>query len=212
MSIKHHLDAATLMSFAAGSLPEALAAVAAAHIAVCPVCASECRDMDAIGAVLLSDCPPVPLVRSAPLMALRRAEAEVELGPTTSQHTSDVPALLAHLIGDSLDAIPWRPLGLGVWHHRLPTRSGDLRLLKVAAGRRMPDHGHGGSELTLMLRGAYTDSTGRYAVGDVSDMDTDIEHRPVADAFDGCICLIASEKPAKFKGLLPRIVQPLTGM
>ena len=36
MTITHHLDDATLMSFAAGSLPNALAAIAAAHIAMMP--------------------------------------------------------------------------------------------------------------------------------------------------------------------------------
>ena len=36
MSITHHLDPATLMSYAAGGLAPALAAVAAQHIAMCP--------------------------------------------------------------------------------------------------------------------------------------------------------------------------------
>ena len=36
MTITHHLDDATLMSFAAGSLPNALAALAAAHVADVP--------------------------------------------------------------------------------------------------------------------------------------------------------------------------------
>jgi putative transcriptional regulator len=125
---------------------------------------------------------------------------------------NDVPPRLAHLIGTSLDRVPWKSLGPGVAHFRLPTRSGDLRLLKVAPGRRMPEHGHGGTELTLLLRGSYSDETGSYYQGDIADLDEDVTHRPVASPFDGCICLIAWERPARFKSLLPRMVQPLTGM
>lgn len=66
--------------------------------------------------------------------------------------------------------------------------------------------------MTLVLRGSYTDSTGHYAAGDVADLADDVEHAPIADAKEGCICLIASEKPARFKGLLARMMQPLAGL
>lgn len=207
----HHPDDATLMSFAAGSLTEALAAVVAAHLDVCPVCRRELRVMQQLGAAMLDTLPAPSLDRPAPVMALRRQEADADAAPV-AQAASEVPRALTRLVPMDLDQIPWRRLGVGVWHHRLPCSNGDLRLLRVAAGRRMPEHGHGGSELTLMLRGSYTDETGTYRAGDVADLDDDIEHTPIADAQTGCICLIASEKPAKFKGLLPRLVQPLTGM
>ena len=76
----------------------------------------------------------------------------------------------------------------------------------------MPEHGHGGSELTLVLRGAYSDRTGTYRVGDVADLGDSIEHQPIADAKDGCICLIASDKKIRFKSVLARLVQPFTGL
>jgi putative transcriptional regulator len=212
--IQHHLDDATLMSFSAGSLPEALSAVVAAHIGMCPQCAAAARRMTSIGVALFAALPASPIGSAAPIMALRRAEADTPepMAAPTSSPDPEIPAALGRLMAGGLDDIPWRRLGLGVWHHRLPSSEGDLRLLKVSAGRRMPEHGHGGSELTLMLRGSYTDATGTYHPGDVADLDDDIEHTPVADTETGCICLIASEKPAKFKTLIPRLVQPLTGM
>ena len=76
----------------------------------------------------------------------------------------------------------------------------------------MPDHGHGGSELTLVLDGAYADETGEFRRGDIQDVDDEVEHRPVADKELGCICLIASERPARFKSLVGRLMQPWTGM
>ena len=49
MTITHHLDDATLMSFAAGSLPDTLAAVAAAHISMCARCRQEVAMLERIG-------------------------------------------------------------------------------------------------------------------------------------------------------------------
>lgn len=210
-TITHHLDDATLMCFAAGSLPQALSAVVATHIAVCPQCSREARRLDLVGAVLFAGLRDTQLERPVPVMALHRLEADAATVPNTPAST-EVPAPLARLIGTNLDRVPWRRMGLGVWHHRLPSGDGDLRLIKVAAGRRMPEHGHGGAELTMMLRGSYSDVTGTYRPGDVADLDDDVEHAPVADPESGCICLIASEKPAHFKGLIPRLVQPLTGL
>jgi putative transcriptional regulator len=213
MAIMHHADDATLMSYAAGSLPDALAAVVSAHVARCEVCARELKHMEAIGTALFSALPPSPVQRPAAVMAVRRAEADVaETVGRDDDIASDVPRSLAHLIGRDLDSVAWRVLGLGVWHYRLPMRSGDLRLLKVGPGRRMPEHGHRGAELTLLLRGSYADETGVYRAGDLSDLGEDVVHQPISGPVEGCICLIASERPARFKGLIPRMVAPLTGM
>ena len=216
MTIKHHLDVATLLSFAAGSLPEALAAVVAAHMGVCTRCAQGVRKMECIGAALLSSLKAEPLTKPAPVHALLRGEANAERAIKVRGGVADeIPAVLAPIIGHDLDAIAWRRLSIGVWHYKLPLSAGaegDLRLLKVGPGRRMPEHGHGGSELTLMLRGSYRDAIGEFHAGDVADLDDDIEHQPIAHAETGCICLVASDKAARFKGLIPRLVQPLTGM
>ena len=76
----------------------------------------------------------------------------------------------------------------------------------------MPEHGHGGCEMTLVLAGSYHDETGAFGPGDLQDVDESVEHKPLTDAVTGCICLIASERPARFKGLFGRLFQPLTGM
>lgn len=217
MTIKHHPDVATLMSYASGSLGEALSAVVAAHADLCPRCVAETRRMERIGAALFEQIA-VSGISSA---ATRTGPPDVAM-PEHSTRASqrdddddaDIPRPLRPLAGPSLDMVRWRRIGIGVWHYPLPLSAGatgDLRLLKVAPGLAMPVHGHGGSELTLMLRGSYSDEIGTFRPGDLADLGDDIEHRPVADAEDGCICLIASEKKAKFRGLLARLVQPLTG-
>ncbi|MGQ0671724.1 MAG: ChrR family anti-sigma-E factor [Hyphomicrobium sp.] len=217
MSIKHHPDVSNLMSCAAGSQPESVAAVMAAHISMCHVCAGELRRMEEIGAALFEEVKPATLGRSAPIMEARAGEANGDTARTVSsaERNGDVPAALVPLLGHNLDDIPWKRLGPGLWHYPLPLSKnarGDLRLFKVAPGKALPDHGHGGTELTLTLRGSYHDRIGEFRKGDVADLDENIEHQPVADASEGCICLVASEGKAKFKSLLARLVQPLTGL
>ena len=41
----------------------------------------------------------------------------------------------------------------------------------IAAGRKLPTHGHGASELTLVPDGAFTDEIGEYRQGDIQDID-----------------------------------------
>ena len=216
MNITQHPDSSTLMSYAAGSLTEALSAVVCGHIAMCPACAREVRTLEVVGGALMERLDPVPVQQQSPLVILRAAEADNfdRAMPDTVADT-DVPVPLQRLVGARLDDIRWRRLGMGVWH--VPLRlsragEGDLRLLRVAPGQAMPDHGHGGAELTLILRGSYRDVFGDYHRGDVADLDSEAEHRPIADPETGCICLIASEQRARFKSLFGRIVQPLSGL
>ncbi len=148
------------------------------------------------------------------MIEARAREATID-ARVKSQPKGDVPAPLVPHVGPNLDDIPWKRLGPGLWHYPLPLSKGakgDLRLLKVAPGKAMPDHGHGGEELTLMLKGSYHDKFGTFRRGDVADLDDDVEHAPIADEKEGCICLVASEGKARFKGFFARLVQPLTGM
>ncbi|MEZ5922901.1 MAG: ChrR family anti-sigma-E factor [Hyphomicrobiaceae bacterium] len=213
-SIKHHPDGATLVSYAAATLAEPLAAVVACHIAMCPSCRSEIADLERVGAALLFSLDGQPTENA--LEPLQRADRQYPQATPSSARSSDrLPSPLVAVYGLKMDSIAWRRLGPGVWHHRLALRqrgAGDLRLLRIAAGRRMPNHGHGGAELTLMLEGSYSDSTGNYRRGDVQDLDEHVEHQPVVSADAECICLIASERPARFKSFVGRITQPWTGL
>jgi len=213
MSITHHLDDATLMSFAAGALPAALSAVAAAHVAMYIQCRGNVAALERVGAALLSALPAVGMERAEPEtpsaqdLPPSQQRRDRSAGPTQSATP------LARLLPGGLAAVRWRRLGFGIWHHRLPVQgSGALGLLKVAPGRIVPEHGHGGAELTLVLGGSFHDTTGRYRTGDVADLDETIEHAPVVDPGPACVCLVASETPARFRGLFARLVQPWHGL
>lgn len=216
-AIVHHPDASTLLGFAAGSLPEPLAAVVAVHLDMCRRCNGDVAALNGVGGTLLEALPPVPLNgprRGVSLDSLRHREPGADDGGGRRIGHNGPPQALTRLAGPDLSAVAWRRIAPGLWHKRLPLSpgvKGDLRLVKVAPGQTMPEHGHGGSELTLVLDGAYRDEVGCFLAGDVADLDDEIEHQPVADPHVGCICLIASERKARFKSLLARLLQPLTG-
>jgi putative transcriptional regulator len=201
--IKQHPDPATLLSFAAGVLSEPLAAAVAAHVSMCAGCRNELADMELMGAALLGASTPV-LGDGVAAPSRPREMAPTTGGLHVGRATNDkLPAPIALKYGLTLDTIPWKRLGSGIWQHRLrlsPGTKGDLRLFKLAAGAKLPAHGHGGSELTLVLDGVVIDGTGRYYAGDLQELDAEIEHQPVADKTLGCICLVASEGAPRLKG------------
>jgi len=91
----------------------------------------------------------------------------------------------------------------------LPTsRDATARLLFIPAGSAVPDHGHHGTELTLVLKGAFADEVDHFGPGDIEVANEDLDHTPIADIGEDCICLAATDAPLKFKGLVPRLAQP----
>ena len=151
--------------------------------------------------------------RTLPLTAPGAAPRSARARPVAA---GELPRPLAMALGGaSFSDIAWktRAPGVAMCDVKLsPGARGQLKLLRIGAGRAMPEHGHGGEEITLVLQGAYHDHMGRFARGDVADLDEDIEHRPVADSGEACICLVAIEQPTRFKSFVARLMQPLVGI
>ena len=75
----------------------------------------------------------------------------------------------------------------------------------------VPHHGHNGAEYTVVLGGAFRDESGLYAVGDFAEADESMEHHPVAEGREACVCLISGEGGVRASGLL-RMIQPFLGV
>lgn len=221
LNIRHHLDEATLLSYAAGSMSQAMALVTACHISLCPECQSRARQSESIGGLLLDGLDPIEVAEDALEGVLAAIDMEPDLeikplisGQSSADYSGDVPEPLRGYIGDDFSAIEWKRLAPGVWCYDLPCdsgRSGVSRLLRIAPGKAMLPHSHEGNELTLVLKGSFSDEMGCFARGDVADLDDQIEHQPLVDSDEECICLVATDAPLKFSTLLGKIVQPLTG-
>jgi putative transcriptional regulator len=214
--IQHHPSDATLVAYAAGSTVEGISLVVACHLAFCAACREMVVEAEAIGGGLLDDLDPASLDASArdEMLALLDAPGVAQPALPAVVDPSMPGPLTRYLAGRNgrgVAALPWRPLWPGIRHVNLLPRDAkgaNLRLLRIAPGSAMPHHGHNGTELTLVLEGSFADEIGRFTRGDVAEVDVEIEHRPVVDSAEACVCLIATDAPLRFGGgLLGRIAQ-----
>lgn len=222
--IAHHPEGETLSAYAAGSLPAALAIVVGSHLEACAHCRAELARLESLGGQLIDRISPVAV--SASRREAIFAGLDESLDPPAvpqpvsklalrgeSASSSQIPAPLRSFLGDGdYDSLPWRWVGPGVKILPIECGEGKLVMLNIAAGRKMPVHTHRGNELTLILQGGYSDALGQYNAGDVADLDTRVEHQPVADADENCICVAGLDDKLQFKSWIARLMQPFVGL
>ncbi|MBC7133428.1 MAG: cupin domain-containing protein [Roseovarius sp.] len=209
--ISHHLTDALLMAYSAGTLPEAFSLTVATHVSMCDECRARLGAFDSIGGALLEEAaePMAGDSLAATMARIRAAGGTPRARPPAPRRTGVLPAPLCDYVGGDLEAVRWRPVGMGVKQAILPTAKGaTARLLYIPAGAAVPDHGHRGTELTLVLKGAFLDDDRRFGPGDIEVAGAELDHMPVADIGDDCICLAATDAPLRFRALIPRLAQP----
>ncbi|SMX39359.1 ChrR family anti-sigma-E factor [Maliponia aquimaris] len=209
--ITHHLTDDLIMGYSAGLLPEAVNLVIATHVSLCDECRAAVEAHDAVGGAVLDTAEGVAVSEDClqgALVLIRGMEPEPARREIRVASDPVLPAPLLDYIGGSLDAVKWRPIGMGVKQAILKTSpDATARMLYIPAGTAMPDHGHRGLELTLVLKGAFHDDEGYFARGDIEIADASLNHTPVADIAEDCICLAVTDAPLRLKGLA-RLAQP----
>ena len=224
MTIKHHIADDLVLAYASGELDEATSLLVATHMALCPQCRQALELAESIGGTLIEE----------------EAEAEIADGELEAifdriEHTEDsatpapvpapaperarrgsyvLPQPLRDYADGDVDGLRWRSLGGGVRHLPIDTGASraKARLLYIPAGSKVPDHGHRGLELTLVLAGSFYDEGAWFRRGDVEEADATVEHQPVAGPEEACICLAVTDAPLRFRSLIPRLAQPFLGI
>ena len=220
MNIQHHLSDELLLDYATGALGEAWSLAVATHLALCPSCRAAHARLDSVGGALLADTVPETVSGAVldKIMSLLDAD-EIELTETRSRpagggETPVLPDPLRRYLGGDLATVSWRRLGMGASQYVIPLgdHGATARLLRIPAGKPVPEHTHNGLELTLVLCGAFADATGTYGPGDLQEADETLEHQPHAAEGEDCICLAVTDAPLRFKSMAARLVQPLLGI
>ena len=155
--IKHHLTDDLLMGYSAGALPEAFNVVVATHISLCDECRARLASFDAVGGSVVESMDAVAMGDDslAAVMAMIETTPDAPANVPTPRTSSIIPTPLQEYVNGNMDAVKWRKIGGGVSQAILPTsKDATVRLLKIPAGTAVPDHGHRGMELTLVLQGA----------------------------------------------------------
>jgi putative transcriptional regulator len=211
MGVKHHIADEFLMAYSAGILPEAFNVVVAAHVSLSDDSRARLGAYDTVGGAVLDTLEPAEMSGGALAATLARIKGSgpVDRNAQPRPAPSVLPAPVRDYVGGDLDAVAWRKIGGGVKQAILPTQDGArVRLLYIPSGMAMPDHSHGGTEMTLVLQGAYRDDDGEYHRGDIEVADEEVHHTPVAIGSQDCICLTASDARLRFTSMLPRLAQP----
>lgn len=217
--VKYHPDTRYLTEYAAGSLSRSLSLCVAVHLHYCPVCRSRVRDLTGLGAALFEALEPQPVADDAFARLMTRIgedEAPALNGlaaPRGAQApaTPILPEAIRKLARGDLDSLDWRSVGKSFRYFNL--QAGDdtrqTSLLHIKAGGTVPQHRHGGEEVTVVLKGSFSDLEDHYHLGDFIVRTPGEKHRPVASQHEDCLCLATLEAPNTMTNWVFRVLQPL---
>lgn len=216
MSPTHHLPASWIVAWAAGTMDPAREVLAAAHLTLCPHCRYEVRQAEQLGGAVLDRAIRADTAPAGSFDALMARIDEPEREPTRSTHDPSgvLPASVARYTGPYND-VRWRWLAPRVHGVTLdvPTSGLPLRLIRIAAGHRLPLHDHAGAERGLVLRGGWRDQTGHYRRGDACFVDPDLKgHEQVMDTDTDCIALVLNDGPIEAHNPILRLAARLLGV
>ncbi|MEO0390686.1 MAG: ChrR family anti-sigma-E factor [Pseudomonadota bacterium] len=210
--INHHLTDEILMGYAAGTLPEAFNLMVAAHVSLCDECRARLESYEALGGEVLemagdNHSAMAPGSLQATMALIAGGPIEPAVRPVRASG-GILPGPLQDYVGTDLNDVSWRGIGMGVRQAILKT-DGDAtaRLLYIPAGAAMPDHGHQGLEMTMVLQGAFQDEDDYFGPGDVEVATSDTHHTPIADIHEDCICLAVTDAPLHFDGIIHKVAQ-----
>ena len=204
---------ALLAAYGAGSLDPSLHALVASHLILKPDSRRFVSALEDLAGGELNQMAPEPLSRRDERLAAIFALEPAPRAPAPLVAGSDIlPAPLRSYLGRNLNDIRWRNKLPGVKEFRIEEKGrGDASLLWVRAGRRMPSHTHEGSEITLVLQGGFADVTGHYGRGDIAIAEADLDHKPVSDEGDDCLCFAVTDAPLHLTGPFGRLLDRLFG-
>lgn len=215
--IRHHPDDALLLAFSAGTVSAGHRLLLQVHLEGCAHCRQRMQQLDALGGVLLDALAPAELAPDALERALAAIDAPEATAPAAEGSKPQLPTAWPRAMA-GCTVSRWRWMGPGMYWNRvtLPqsadAQEANVFMLRIGAGRQLPQHTHSHTELTQVLFGAFEDGRSEYSVGDLDATDASIRHQPVVGPSGECICLASVEGKVMFEGWLARTMGALIGM
>ncbi len=204
---------ALLASYSVGALDPATHALIASHLLLSSRNRRFVAALEDLAAGELESVAPAKLHdRDQRLARIFDGAAPLDPPVRPVGASSVLPAPLLRLVGGDVGDIKWRSKLPGVREHRISgNERGEASLLWIGGGRSVPSHTHEGSEITLVLKGSFSDVTGRYERGDVAIVEPDFDHRPKTNVGEDCICFAVTDAPLHLTGPVGRILDRLFG-
>lgn len=214
MNIYHHPSSEMLAAYSAGSLPLSNALCISAHVEMCEECRANMARLDCLGAHVFNDLKPVSVnddLKDSVLSLLDGVEISPPENAINRPRSEDIPYCLSQFIPESYDDLEWTRFSPSIRRSFLCTdgNGAQLALVRIKPGGSTGYHTHMGDEVTMLLKGAFSDESGLYQKGDFVLRDSRHTHRPVATKDGECICLTVVDAPIQFTGFFTRWLNPL---
>lgn len=211
--ITSHPNEALVLAHAAGALAPKPALVVAAHLSLCAHCRGLGREAEETGGLLIEAMVPVAMSDDAFAQVMSRIDS-ASMPAATPSEFEKLPSVVRDAVALSGKKMRARKRGVAALDLSGIDERGEgrLTLYRIMPGASVPHHGHKGSEITLVLTGAFADETGTYRAGDVAVGAPAIHHRPRAEPGEICFALAYTDAPLAFSGLLgavQRMLKPL---
>lgn len=221
--VSFHPDSRFLTDFSTGSLALSEALCVSAHLHYCGKCRARVQQLTDVGSHLFNRLEPdvsgAEYDFEALMERIEREEtaamaepahaATQEAAPATAR--GHLPAVLGKLFQRGLNSLGWVQLGrsLRIAPVDLGDESRETALYDIRAGGRMPEHEHRGEEITVLLKGSFSDQDGKYSEGDFVVRNAGEPHQPTATQDTDCVCLVSLERPVRARSFLYRLLEPL---
>ncbi len=218
-----HPSDEVLQQFAQGTLTTGMSVALSAHIELCTSCRNRSSELESrsIMAWLQEDEPVAApdfaglaeRIMAAPQLSEEPAKdksyASEEDFPVAEIHMLDrsftLPRVLARAASKGLK---WHKLAGGINQAQVQIdNETQCEFLYMTPGSQVPVHRHQGSEVTLVLDGAFEDQFGHYGPSDFLMRDKRDQHQPSTE--EGCLCFAVLDSPLTFTSGLARLFNPI---
>jgi len=212
MSIKFHPQHETLLNYTGGNLSPAYMSVIEVHTKFCSGCANLVSQLEKLGGMAIDSQPATIVETSFDQLMQLVSEQETRKESLTPHHEQSP---LKHIMQYAKypaqkamqDKSRWINVVRGIKDQKINIDDEKYRsrLMFIKAGTKIPAHTHTGEEVTVVLKGSFSDDFGQYQAGDFIVRDGSHEHSPYADT--DCICYAITDAPLHYTGLFGPVIK-----
>lgn len=224
MNLCYYLDEVILVSYVVGVMFDGLCVVVVIYLEVCGYCCQQLVFVECIGGFLFSQCQLVEEGSCQVQLCVQMfVWFDVMLfillclgGEDDVFVQIDIDLLLWLLclyFGLFWCVLCWCWIVFGVYMICVVWFIGDnFILLKIVFGKSMLVYSYGGFELIQIFKGVYDDVLGYFGLGDMVDLDGEVEYQLVILLGVLCICVVVLDVLLCFLGWFVCKVQLLVGL
>jgi putative transcriptional regulator len=219
ISPQHHPDKNLLIEFASGTIDHGQAIAVSSHLHYCVRCRTDVANLERIGGAMMNTAMDSDTASNdaPPAASFDQLMQKInKLDETTTIHSNEPKApkqyaALPKVIRKMLYQAPkWKRITTSLSSANLIAGQNKygISLQKIDAGGSVPQHDHRATEITVVLKGSFSDEDHVYQQGDFLLKNAGDIHRPMASSNEDCLCLAVEQAPVKLTGVFNRLLNP----